>query len=351
MIGGIKDMGGMFKVQKQGFTLIELLAVIVILAIVLAIALPSITGLIGNTTERAFLMDAKMVIKAIDYQLLEGYDLEKEPINDGINFEEVLNLSAKNYESVSVSLDENDEPYVMLVGQNKWEGLTVCGTFKDMKVGQTEEIVCEVPEDNFICGEDTILHGGYSYKTAKIDNQCWFAENLRYTDYKDEGGKSCLEKQFYSETKACASHTKDTDGKCVGYCNWEGEEVLYQWEAIFGDKPLIEESQGLCPLGWHIPSKDDWEVLIDGKSDVGNKLKAGGPFWDGSNQYKFNALPVGAREYDSGYLTVVGSNLTWWSSTSNNLSAWVYYVETDTSEIKFQTAGKDYGFSVRCLKN
>jgi type IV pilus assembly protein PilA len=41
-------MGGIFKFQKQGFTLVELLAVIVILAIILAIAVPSITSLIEN---------------------------------------------------------------------------------------------------------------------------------------------------------------------------------------------------------------------------------------------------------------------------------------------------------------
>ncbi|MDD2490335.1 MAG: prepilin-type N-terminal cleavage/methylation domain-containing protein, partial [Bacilli bacterium] len=51
--------------KKKAFTLVELLAVIVILAIILAIAIPSISGIINNATKEAFLSDAKMVLKAV----------------------------------------------------------------------------------------------------------------------------------------------------------------------------------------------------------------------------------------------------------------------------------------------
>ncbi len=57
--------------KKNGFTLVELLAVIVILAIILAIAIPAITGLVANTRESAFESNVKMLIKGIDYKLLE----------------------------------------------------------------------------------------------------------------------------------------------------------------------------------------------------------------------------------------------------------------------------------------
>ncbi len=61
----------MLKNQK-GFTLVELLAVIVILAIILAIAIPAITGLIRNMSENAFESSVKMLIKGVDYKVLEG---------------------------------------------------------------------------------------------------------------------------------------------------------------------------------------------------------------------------------------------------------------------------------------
>jgi len=57
--------------NKKGFTLVELLAVIVILAIILAIAIPSITGLIDSQRESAFESNIKMIIKGVEYKLLE----------------------------------------------------------------------------------------------------------------------------------------------------------------------------------------------------------------------------------------------------------------------------------------
>ena len=60
---------------KKGFTLVELLAVIVILAIILAIAVPSITGMINNTRKSAFESDVRLIITGIEYrQLQSGLD-------------------------------------------------------------------------------------------------------------------------------------------------------------------------------------------------------------------------------------------------------------------------------------
>ena len=58
--------------NKKGFTLVELLAVIVILAIILAIAIPSITGIISSAKTGAFESDVKMIIKGIEYNSLEA---------------------------------------------------------------------------------------------------------------------------------------------------------------------------------------------------------------------------------------------------------------------------------------
>lgn len=58
--------------NKKGFTLVELLAVIVILAIILAIAIPGISGIINNARKGAFESDVKMIITGIEYQVLEA---------------------------------------------------------------------------------------------------------------------------------------------------------------------------------------------------------------------------------------------------------------------------------------
>lgn len=58
--------------SKKGFTLVELLAVIVILAIILAIAVPGISGIINSARRGAFESDAKMIVTGIEYQVLEA---------------------------------------------------------------------------------------------------------------------------------------------------------------------------------------------------------------------------------------------------------------------------------------
>jgi type IV pilus assembly protein PilA len=58
--------------NKKGFTLVELLAVIVILAIILAIAVPSISGMISNAKKSAFEDSVKMIITGIEYKSLEA---------------------------------------------------------------------------------------------------------------------------------------------------------------------------------------------------------------------------------------------------------------------------------------
>lgn len=64
--------------NKKGFTLVELLAVIVILAIILAIAVPSITGLLEKQRENSFESNVKMLIRGIDYKKLELSSEDKE---------------------------------------------------------------------------------------------------------------------------------------------------------------------------------------------------------------------------------------------------------------------------------
>lgn len=58
--------------NKKGFTLVELLAVIVILAIILAIAIPSISGIVNSAKKGAFESDAKMIVTGIEYRVLEA---------------------------------------------------------------------------------------------------------------------------------------------------------------------------------------------------------------------------------------------------------------------------------------
>lgn len=117
--------------DKKGFTLIELLAVIVVLAIILAIAIPSITGIINSARKGSFESDAKMVLQAVKYKKLEDDSFNPLLVTKD-NIQEKLGLSGDKYTQVKFSMEE--ELTLILVGTDKWNGFTACGTIQDMKV-------------------------------------------------------------------------------------------------------------------------------------------------------------------------------------------------------------------------
>ena len=344
-----------------------MLAVIVILAIILAIAIPSITSLISNVTKNAFESDAKMIIKAIEYKVLEvdGYD----PASiDETNILSELNISDDNYEIVTVTIVDG-KPYIEIIGKNKWDGLTACGFYNDMEAGtdvecgiQLEEIVMpngQLCGNNFLDDRDS-----YDYITIQIGTQCWMSENLRYT------GDGCLTNDW---------NTNEPYNACRinGGEEWDQDEVLYQWWAAINwdglnpaTQPELEGSQGLCPEGWYVSTDDDWKQLemylgmsqedadsIYGRgTDEGTKLKSTDPSWNGTNMVGFNAKPAGYRSLYGGGLNEVGNFGIWWTSTAyvplgwESGEMWTRILDLDDADIyrdDYSPAGS--GASVRCI--
>jgi type IV pilus assembly protein PilA len=121
--------------MKKGFTLVELLAVIVILAVILAIAVPGISNVIETATKNAFASDLHMVLKAIEYKKLEDNSFDSTTI-DETNVKNLLNIDDSNYKSITVK-KVDDSIYVTIVGQNKWKDLTATGTANDTSISNT----------------------------------------------------------------------------------------------------------------------------------------------------------------------------------------------------------------------
>jgi prepilin-type N-terminal cleavage/methylation domain-containing protein len=119
-------------VKKNAFTLIELVAVIVIIGIILAIAVPSITGVISNSTKAAFVSDAKLLLKAIDYKKLGNSSFNSTDVNQS-NVADLLGLSSTNYKSIKIVNEENTT-ILTIIGKGKWDGLVACGTYHNMNV-------------------------------------------------------------------------------------------------------------------------------------------------------------------------------------------------------------------------
>jgi prepilin-type N-terminal cleavage/methylation domain-containing protein len=150
--------------RKKGFTLVELLAVIVILGIILAIAVPSILGLIDNTKRSAFGNDAKRVIKAIEYRMLETSDFNPAELTLPELGEE-LKLSVENYEDIQVEIN-NRIITITIVGKNIWAGLTAYGTLTNMIVVNTGDLDVTPPIITILGDNPVSINQGTVYNDA-----------------------------------------------------------------------------------------------------------------------------------------------------------------------------------------
>ncbi len=186
------------------------------------------------------------------------------------------------------------------------------------------------------CG-DKILYEGKVYGTVLIGSQCWFKENLNVGVYQigtnnqtNNGGTNIIEKYCYDNNPA--------------NCDLYGG--LYQWDEAM-KYSTTEGAQGICPNGWHIPTRTEQTTLSS--ANDGTKLKAIGE-GDGTNTSGFSALLSGKREEADGSFTRVSSNTYFWASQVTGNNAYNLSLSSSSSTPSYNSA-KNYGFSVRCLKN
>jgi uncharacterized protein (TIGR02145 family) len=134
---------------------------------------------------------------------------------------------------------------------------------------------------------------GHVYKTVKIGNQTWMAENLNYA---------------YTEPVKMANKTIDSASFCYNNepdsCAKYGR--LYAWKAAMDcenkdnqcDKNHDDnfKSRGICPEKWHIPSVNEWDIIIEYANYLAIDLKSTRGWLDdgnGSDVFGFNLLPAG----------------------------------------------------------
>jgi len=222
---------------------------------------------------------------------------------------------------------------------------------------------------------------GQKYVYIKIGTQTWMAENLNYA----AGSSKCLGEDGRISIKGNSTPTILSPDEIQANCEKYGK--LYDWvtamvlpdscNSSFCASQIGTKHRGVCPLGWHIPSKADWNALtkfIDPNcleqycENAGTKLKATSD-WDsndGQDTYGFSALPGGSGSYDGGsyyhYSTICHgceggvkeSNFgTWQSATEYNESnfAYIWQVYNAAADKYWSSAYKTYMYSVRCLKD
>ena len=199
---------------------------------------------------------------------------------------------------------------------------------------------------------------GKVYKTVKIGEQTWMAENLNYADSVKTPSLRGKSRCYNDDAKKC-----DVAGR------------LYTWAAAIDSVKLANDAdnpqdcghgktcslpakvQGICPSGWHLPSNEEWKALftaVGGQSTAGMFLRSQSG-WNnnrnGPNTFGFSVLPVG-QAYENGYCSYVGENAFIWSITEDvSTRAYSMYVRYGSEYANLTADYKYYGFSVRCLKD
>ncbi len=203
------------------------------------------------------------------------------------------------------------------------------------------------------------------YKTIKIGNQEWMAENLRYLpEVNNKSGYYVYYFQGADEELAKATEEYNIYG------------VLYSLDRALGDSGRIEternEIQGICPDGWHLPGKEEWEEMRDYLIDngynydgtntfnkIGKALSNENGWWNysasgapGNNDFPemqnstgFSALPPSGTYDNDPDFYAIHSRAFWWSSTNGEH----WYIDYRFSGLY---SDKERGsFAVRCVKD
>jgi uncharacterized protein (TIGR02145 family) len=224
-----------------------------------------------------------------------------------------------------------------------------CDTSAAVALNQTTS-ACTGPP---CAGTPTVTYGGKTYNTIPIGTQCWFKENLnigtRINASLDQTDNSSIEKYCYG----------DLESNCDVYGG------LYQWNEMM-QYVTTAGVQGICPIGWHIPTDAEYFILtsyLGGESVAGGKMKSTGTIEDSTglwhtpnagatNESGFSAIPAGYRYYAGGSLYLPGYVGYWWSSSDYGTNYTVTRViNLNYTNVYKSSYNKNYGFSVRCLRD
>ncbi|NQT23830.1 T9SS type A sorting domain-containing protein [candidate division KSB1 bacterium] len=273
---------------------------------------------------------------------------------DGININKKMLLIDGQQGSTNLSMSQStDANTTDLNVLNKLMSdqytLTVTGDSIAAYEQQNLEITGNMTLDLTVNRTVTDIDGNV-YSTVKIGDQWWLGENLKVTHYRNG-------EDIPHVTDGTEWNNLSTDA----YCNFNNDSSnvvtygrLYNWFAV-------NDSLYIAPDGWHVPTNDEWSILmtyLEGESVSGGKMKeTGTAHWDSpntgaTNESGFTALGTGCRFDINGYFIKFGQITYFWSSTEyNDSGAWYHYLNYDDSYLSRYNKLKQYGFSVRLIRD
>lgn len=217
-----------------------------------------------------------------------------------------------------------------------------------------------------LTGEFTDSRDGKTYKTVEIGNQTWMAENLNYI-YGEESSYGCTSgaQDSCNGSGLYYSYDEALDAKRTK-CSLD----LLTGDDFFENCDVPQPMQGICPDGWHLPSKDEWLTLIayvtgeelgddfHGSKNAGYLLKSSKEWPEGSsgsNAFGFSALPVEGQQdliipnYNESF------EVCFWAGSVDGQTIWLsqdfFCIDGNSAYVStFMIDGSFTAAPVRCVK-
>ncbi|MFB6340315.1 FISUMP domain-containing protein [Saccharicrinis sp. FJH62] len=229
--------------------------------------------------------------------------------------------------------------------------------------GEVQFITTDQDTNKIEYGSFTDSRDGTTYKTIKIGDQTWMAENLAYMPFVNPADSVSTDVPFYF----VSGYNGNNINEAKSTYNYATYGVLYNWVA----------ATTASPNGWHLPSFDEWEALTDYIKDnpelfnnctVTSSLAAtsnwtyspntgaAGNDLQNNNSSGFSALPGGMCQATIGQFPHIETNGYWWLSTEKAnvygmfTMAYCFNLSYNMGYY-FDSYHKSDGFSVRCIKD
>gem|GEM_PF-1984956 len=183
---------------------------------------------------------------------------------------------------------------------------------------------------------------GKSYKTVKLGEKIWMAENLNY-EMRDSVMTNCT--------------GNDPEGCDMGFpsiqppswCNGNKKENCDKYGRLY----TFKAAKKACPTGWHLPEVEEWPERGNGGYPAFLDYAVVG-WGGGKDTYGFTVLPAGEYRASSQYFLEPGRFAFFWTSTidtrNNNCATMIHFGNGSEGMVSVCADDENDGLSVRCVK-